>query len=184
MINLGGKGLPFIWIMLLVGCGATTTPNVNIPVRSGPEVAAPVYQAGEQWAYRGVRPTGGPADIRITYNNGKFENDNQKLFDGSIWATVYRPDSNLKPLSFPLAPGKSWNYEYQFTSPTTGWTLSRKAEVKVIGSTAQPVKTQAGQFKATEIRRTETCQGQGVKSGVDELERVLVVINHVTSAAN
>jgi hypothetical protein len=119
-------------------------------------VAAPVYQAGEQWAYRGVRPTGGPADIRITYNNGKFENDNQDLFDGSIWATVYRPDSNLKPLSFPLAPGKSWTYDYKATSVSTGRTFLRHAEVKVIGPTPQPVKTGAGQFKATEIRRTET----------------------------
>ena len=156
MTNLGVKVLPLIWIMLLVGCGASsTTPAVTDLVRPGPAVSVPVYQGGDQWVYRVVRQTGKDEQIRITYRNGKFENDNQEIFDGTIWANVYRTDSEFKPLNFPLTPGSSWNYRYQATD-ATGRKSWRDAEVKVIGPTTQHMKTAAGQFKAIEIQRFET----------------------------
>jgi hypothetical protein len=154
MINLGMKVLSLTWMVLLVGCGATsTTPPVT--VRPGPAVAAPAYGNGDQWIYRVVRQTGKDEQIRITYRNGKFEHDNQEIFDGTIWANVHRADSELKPLNFPLTPGSSWSYRYQATD-ARGRKSWRDAEVKVIGPTAQPIKTAAGQFKAVEIQRFET----------------------------
>jgi hypothetical protein len=156
MINLGLKVLSLTWMILLVGCGATsTTPPVTVPIRSGPAVTAPAYGNGDQWVYRVVRQTGKDEQIRITYRNGKFEHDNQEIFDGTIWANVYRADSELKPLNFPLTPGNSWSYRYQATD-ARGRKSWRDAEVKVIGPTAQPIKTAAGQFKAVEIQRFET----------------------------
>jgi len=112
---------------------------------------------GDQWAYQIVRtPSNNSSDkLQITYRNGKFENDNQAAFNNYFAATVYRPDGDLKPLDFPLTPGKSWSYRYRGTS-AAGRATWRDAEVKVIGPTAQPIKTKAGEFKAVEIQRVET----------------------------
>jgi hypothetical protein len=156
MTNLGVKIFSLAWMILLLGCGATsTTPPVSVPIRSGPAVAAPAYANGDQWVYRVVRPTGKDEQIRIVYRNSKFEHDNQEIFDGTIWANVYRTDSELKPLNFPLTPGTSWSYRYQATD-ARGRKSWRDAEVKVIGPTAQPITTGAGQFKVVEIQRFET----------------------------
>ena len=154
MINLGMKILLLAWVSLLVGCGATSTPSVAVPIRSGPSVAAPTYRNGDQWTYRVVRQTGKDERVVVSYRNGKFEADNSELFDGTIWAYVNRADSELKQLNFPLTPGSSWNYQYRATD-ARGVRSSRNAEVKVIGPTAQPVTTAAGQFKAVEIQRFE-----------------------------
>jgi len=113
-----------------------------------------VYRSGDQWTYRVVRQTGKNEQVVISYRNGKFETDNPEIFDGSIWAIVHRADSELKPLNFPLASGKSWSYRYQATD-ARGVRSSRNAEVKVIGPTAQPVTIAAGQFKAIEMQRSE-----------------------------
>jgi len=145
--------LAVIGIGLIVGCIAAT-PTINTPIRQGPAVAAPTYRNGAQWTYEIIRSTGNNDKLQIRYRAGKFENDNQATFDNYFAATVYRPDGELKPLNFPLTPGKTWNYRYQGTS--RGRTQWRDAEVKVIGPTAQPVKTKAGQFKAVEIQRIET----------------------------
>jgi hypothetical protein len=154
MINLSMKVLSLTWMVLLVGCGATsTTPPIT--VRPGPAVAAPGYANGDQWVYRVVRQTGKDEQIRITYRNGKFEHDNQEIFDGTIWANVYRSDSEYKPLNFPLIPGNSWSYRYQATD-ASGRRSWRNAEVRVVGPIAEPLKTPAGQFKAIEIQRFET----------------------------
>ncbi len=150
MFGHAKKILSVIGIGLLAGCAASKP----IPIRQGPPIAAPAYTSGEQWAYHVVSPQGGPANVRISYNGGKFDHDNREIWDGTVWATVYRADSKLKPLSFPLAPGKTWTYDYE--AEGRRGTFVRHAEVKVIGPTAQPVKTRAGQFKATEIRRVET----------------------------
>jgi hypothetical protein len=94
---------------------------------------------------------------------GNLKMTNQAAFDSYLAATVYRPDGDLKPLNFPLTPGKGWNYRYQGTS-ARGRTMWRDAEVKVIGPTAQPVNTKAGQFKAVQIQRVETWGGAERKS--------------------
>jgi hypothetical protein len=151
-----------IGFTLLAGCAASG-PTITTPVRAGAAVAAPVYQNGDQWGYQIVRSTGNNDKLQISYRNGKFENDNQAAFDNYFAATVYRPDEDLKPLDFPLSPGKSWSYRYQGTS-ARGRTMWRDAEVKVIGPTAQPVKTKAGQFNAVEIQRVETWGGAERKS--------------------
>jgi hypothetical protein len=145
--------LSVIGVVLLAGCAASG-PSISTPVRQGPSVAAPTYRNGDQWTYRVVRQTGKNEEVRVSYRNGKFEADNPEVFDGSIWANVYRTDSELKPLNFPLTPGKSWSYRYQATD-ARGIRGSRNAEVKVIGPTTEPVKTAAGQFKAIEIQRFE-----------------------------
>lgn len=146
--------LSIIGVGLLAGCAASG-PAISTPVRSGAAVAAPAYQNGDQWAYQIVRSTGNNDKLQISYRNGKFENDNQAAFDSYLAATVYRSEGDLKPLNFPLTPGNSWNYRYQGPTPR-GRTIWRDAEVKVIGPTAQPVNTKAGQFKAVEIQRVET----------------------------
>jgi hypothetical protein len=130
-------------------------PYFALSQQADQPVAAPAYANGDQWVYRVVRPADKDEQIRITYRNGKFEHDNQEIFDGAIWANVYRTDSELKPLNFPLTPGSSWSYRYQGPG-ARGRQIWRDAEVKVIGPTAQPVKTAAGQFKAIEIQRFET----------------------------
>jgi hypothetical protein len=154
MFISGNTLLTFVGIGLLAGCAAST-PSINTAIRQGPAVAAPTYRTGDQWAYQVVRSTGNNDTLRISYRNGKFENDNQATFDNYFAATVYRTDSDLKPLDFPLTPGKAWSYRYQGTSGR-GRTQWRDAEVKVIGPTAQPVTTKAGKFKAVEIQRIET----------------------------
>jgi hypothetical protein len=146
--------LAVIGIGLLAGCTASA-PTITTPVRQGPAVGAPAYRNGDQWAYEIVRSTGNNDKLQISYRSGKFENDNQATFDNYFAATVYRTDSDLKPLDFPLTPGKAWSYRYQGTSGR-GRTQWRDAEVKVIGPTAQPVMTKAGKFKAVEIQRIET----------------------------
>jgi hypothetical protein len=154
MFSCAKKILSIIGIGLLAGCAASG-PTISTPVRAGAAVAAPAYQNGDQWMYKIVRSTANNEQIRISYRNGKFEHDNPTIFDGAIWAIVNRMDGELKPLNFPLTPGKSWSYRYQGAG-ARGRTVWRDAEVKVIGPTAQPVKTKAGQFKAVEIQRVET----------------------------
>lgn len=146
--------LAMIGIGLLAGCTAGT-PTISTPIRQGPAVGVPAYRNGDQWEYEIVRSTGNNDKLQISYRSGKFENDNQATFDNYFAATVYRTDSDLKPLAFPLTPGKAWSYRYQGTSGR-GRTQWRDAEVKVIGPTAQPVTTKAGKFKAVEIQRIET----------------------------
>jgi hypothetical protein len=153
MLSCAKKILSIIGIGLLAGCAASG-PTISTPVRPGAAVAAPAYQNGDQWTYQIVRSTGDNEQIRISYRNGKFEHDNSTIFDGAIWAIVYRSDGDLQPLTFPLTPGKSWSYRYQATDPR-GRKNWRDAEVKVIGLTAQPIKTAAGQFKAVEIQKFE-----------------------------
>jgi hypothetical protein len=150
------KALSFlaIGLLFLSGCAASG-PTINTPVRQGAAVPAPVYRDGDQWAYQVVRSNGNNEKMQINYRNGKFESDNPALFDSSLWASVYRKDEGLKPLTFPLASGKGWSYSYQGTS-SRGRTSWRDAEVKVIGPTLRPVKTKAGQFKAVEIQRIES----------------------------
>src|SRR5918996_3112217 len=129
--------LSLLGIVVLNGC-ASSAPTISAPVRAGAAIAAPAYANGDQWVYRVLRQTGKDEQIRITYRNGKFEHDNQEIFDGTIWANVYRADSELKPLNFPLTPGNSWSYRYQATD-ARGRKSWRDAEVKVIGPTAQPI---------------------------------------------
>jgi hypothetical protein len=143
----------YIAILLIAGCAAGT-PTESTPIRQGPVASAPVYRNGDQWTYRVVRQTGKNEQVVINYRNGKFESDNPEVFDGSIWTNVSRADSELKPLNFPLTPGKSWSYRYQATD-ARGIRSSRNAEVNVIGPTAEPVTTAAGQFKAIEVQRLE-----------------------------
>jgi hypothetical protein len=162
MFDYAKKILFFVGIGLLAGCAASG-PSINTPVRPGAAVTAPAYQNGDQWTYQIVRSTGNNDNLQISYRNGKFENDNQAAFDNYFAATVYHTDGDLKPLDFPLNPGKSWSYRYQGTS-ARGRTMWRDAEVKVIGPTTQPVKTKAGQFKAVEIQRVETWGGAERKS--------------------
>jgi hypothetical protein len=145
--------LSIIGVGLLSGCAASG-PTISTPVRTGAAVAAPAYQNGDQWTYQIVRSTGNNDKLQISYRNGKFQNDNQAAFDSYLAATVYRSDGDLKPLDFPLNPGKSWNYRYQGTGGA-GRKMWRDAEVKVIGPTVQPVDTKAGHFKAVEIQRVE-----------------------------
>ena len=147
------KRLMFLIPLLFVAGCAASKP---VPIRQGPAIAAPAYKAGEEWTYHTTGSSSGPQKIRITATEGKFKTDNEQMFEGTIWATVYRPDFKSKHLSFPLTPGKTWAYSYRHTSPTTGRTSKRNAKVTVIGPTAQPVKTQAGQFRVTELSRTET----------------------------
>jgi hypothetical protein len=156
MLSFAKAILFIIGVGLLAGCAASG-PAITTPVRSGSAVPTPAYRNGDQWAYQIVRTPANDNNnkLQISYRNGKFENDNQAAFDSYLAATVYRLDGDLKPLVFPLTPGKSWNYRYQGTS-AGGRTAWRDAEVKVIGPTAQPVKTKAGQFKAVEIQRVET----------------------------
>jgi hypothetical protein len=146
--------LSLLAIVVLSGCAASA-PTISAPVRAGAAVAAPVYRNSDQWVYRVVRQTGKDEQIRINYSNGKFEHDNQEIFDGTIWANVYRTDSELKPLNFPLTPGSSWSYRYQATD-AGGRRSWRNAEVKVVGPTTEPLKIPAGQFRAIEIQRFET----------------------------
>ena len=153
MFKLLRTCFPMIGVALFIGCAAGT-PTINTPIRQGPAVAAPAYRNGDQWAYQIVRQPGNDEQIRISYRNGKFEHDNPTIFDGAIWAIVHRMDGDLKALTFPLSPGKSWSYRYQGTS-ARGRTMWRDAEVKVIGPTLQAVKTRAGLFKAVEIQRVE-----------------------------
>jgi hypothetical protein len=154
MFSYANKILSVIGIGLLAGC-ATITPAINTPIRQGPAVAAPAYQNGDQWAYQIVRSNGNNEQIRISHRSGKFETDNPEAFDSYAFATVYRATGDLKPLNFPLTPGKSWSYRYEGTSGR-GRTMWRDAEVKVVGPTVQPVRTKAGQFKVVEIQRVET----------------------------
>ncbi|HXV79350.1 MAG TPA: hypothetical protein VEG60_05695 [Candidatus Binatia bacterium] len=154
MFSYAKKILSVIGIGLLAGCAASG-PTISTPVRPGAAVAAPAYQNGDQWTYQIVRSTGDNEQIRISYRNGKFEHDNPTIYNGAIWAIVYRTDGDLQPLSFPLTPGKSWSYRYHATDPR-GRKNWRDAEVKVVGPTAQPIKTPAGQFKAVEIQRFES----------------------------
>jgi hypothetical protein len=129
MFSYAKKILSIIGIGLLAGCAASG-PSISTPVRPGATVATPAYQNGDQWAYQIVRSTGNDDKLKISYRNGKFENDNQAAFDNYFAATVYRTDRDLKPLNFPLGPGKSWSYRYQGTS-ARGRTMWRDAEVKV-----------------------------------------------------
>lgn len=154
MFSYAKRVLSIIGIGFLAGCAATR-PAITAPVRDGPAVAAPVYRNGDQWAYDIVYSIGKSEQIRISYRNGNFENDNPTVFSGAIWADVHRANGDLKPLDFPLTPGKSWSYRYQGAGPR-GRTVWRDAEVKVIGPTLEPVRTKAGQFKAVEIQRVET----------------------------
>jgi hypothetical protein len=147
-----------VWVLVGLGLLAACTasgPTISTPIRQGPDASAPVYRSGDQWTYRVVRQTGKNEQVVISYRNGKFESDNPEVFDGTIWANVYRVDSELKPLNFPLTPGKSWNYRYQATD-ARGRRSWRDAEVKVIGPTAKPIETAAGRFKTIEIQRFET----------------------------
>ena len=141
-------------LLFFVGCAASG-PSIRPPVRPGPAVAAPVYRDGDQWVYQIVRQRGNEEQVRISYRNGKFENDNPEIFNSPILATVHLVDGEPKPLDFPLVPGKTWTYKYQATRSRrrSDW---RDAEVSIIGSTMQPVKTPAGQFQAVEIVRYET----------------------------
>ena len=153
MFKLLRTCFPMIGVALFSGC-ATSAPTINTPIRQGPAVGAPAYKNGDQWTYQIVRSTGNNEQIQISYRNGKFEHDNQNIFDGAIWVNVYRADTDLEPLSFPLSSGKSWSYRYRATSPA-GRTIWREAAVKVIGPTAQPITTKAGKFKVIEIERME-----------------------------
>lgn len=162
MFRNAAKILSIIGIGLLAGCAASG-PSISTPVRPGPAVNAPAYRNGDQWMYQIVRSTGNNDKLQISYRNGKFENDNQGAFNNYFAVTIYRSEGELKPLYFPLTPGKSWSYRYQGTS-TRGRTAWRDAEVKVIGPAAQPVKTKAGQFKAVEIQRVETWGAAARKS--------------------
>jgi hypothetical protein len=154
MFSYANKILSIIGVGFLTACAASG-PTISTPVRSGAAVPAPAYQNGDQWTYQIVRSTGDNEQIRLSYQNGKFEHDNPTIFDGAIWAIVYRTGGDLQPLTFPLTPGKSWSYRYQATD-SRGRKNWRDAEVKVIGPTVQPVKTKGGQFKAVEIQRVET----------------------------
>jgi hypothetical protein len=162
MFSYAKKVLSVIAVGFLAACSASG-PAITTPVRAGSAVPTPAYRNGDQWAYQIVRSTGNNNKLQISYGNGKFESDNQEAFDSYLAATVYRPEGDLKPLDFPLKPGKSWNYRYQGTTPR-GRTIWRDAEVKVIGPTAQPIKTKAGEFKAVEIQRVETWGGAERKS--------------------
>jgi hypothetical protein len=162
MFNYGKKILSIFAVGLLTACAASG-PTITTPVRSGAAIPAPAYRNGDQWTYKIIRSTGDNEQIRINYRNGKFEHDNPTVYNGAIWAIVYRTDGDLQPLTFPLTPGKSWSYRYQATDPR-GRKSWRDAEVKVIGPTAQPIKTAAGQFKTVEIQRFETWGGTERKS--------------------
>ena len=146
--------LPVVGLMLFVSC-APSSALKDVTVRSGPAIAAPVYEAGDSWVYRVTRDGNAPEELRITYKNGQFEAKNSEIWSRSVWATVLRNDSEFETLEFPLTPGKTWTYRYEGTNPK-GRAQWRNAEVKVIGPAAQPVKTPAGQFKAVEIQRYES----------------------------
>ncbi len=142
-----------IGLILFAGCAPTST-LVNVPTRSGPAIESPVYKAGDSWVFKVRRDGDIPEELRVSYKNNQFEANNSEIWSGSVWATVVRNDLDIKALDFPLNPGKTWAYRYR-GGGGRGRTFWRDAEVKVIGPTAQPVKTAAGQFKAVEIQRYE-----------------------------
>ncbi len=131
-----------VGVAILVSCGHTSTA-LNVPVRKGPSVQAPAYQQGDSWVFKVVREGSPEEEDCVSFRNGKFESSNLDFFDGAIWTTVYRAKDDLKPLDFPLTPGKTWRYTYSGTN-SRGRTSWREAEVKVIGPTARPMETAAG----------------------------------------
>ena len=150
----GNRVAALCGLLLLAGCAASG-PTITTPTRSGAAVNAPAYRNGDQWHYHLTRSSGNNEQIRLTYRDGKFATDNQAGFDNYSVATVFRIASTLRPLDFPLTPGKTWQYQYRGTTPR-GQTSWRDAVVKVIGPTAQPIQTKAGRFHAVELQRIET----------------------------
>ena len=78
----------------------------DLTAGQGPSVKAPVDAEGDWWIFR-VKSPDFIEEIRVDYNNDRFESDNLTFLNSIVWMSVYLKDSKKKWLKFPLVPGKN-----------------------------------------------------------------------------
>ena len=137
--------------------------------RSGSVINTPVYVEGESWLYR-IRTThrskSSTSTARVTYRNGQFQSSDPRLLSGSDkadptlqpFATLYfSADPERQWFQFPLSPGNSWRFQYDFQAETgPSAKLPTLAVATVSGQKLQEIAIAAGSFEAIRIERKDT----------------------------